>query len=457
MKRQSWNEARGQGCALAAVCALTGGLPLAGCAGGCPVLEACDIRRSSCQAHTAQVATCLTGDTTVRPAVVVVAAASFVEEQIADGGEAESDDERDQRRGLALLNMMPAEPDAPELVRDYWATVGAFYDSDTKAVTILDRGLPLDGAGAVTTLLHELVHSLQDSREQGSPEAAQDDDDGSMARSGIVEGEAVLYQDLAQARGFGIDPGDVHWDSVFYDYQRSSWSQATAASAAYVLAWRYFPYAFGGDYVRDAWTLGGNAAVRELFVQPPTATRQILAGYGLPPLDAPRPELTAAWREDPDAVGSPVLPAQYEPVTRSHLGSWLFEIFKRRRLGAAPEDLPRGSGLLGDVLSIFREPATGDVSIFWRLRFDDRATAAAFSAELGTFPASPELAHVQYDRDVVLGASTGEPVSAAFLRSLSWQPVPTASTEADQTLAEPSLATPRSALRLRRLTCPWAH
>jgi len=431
MKRRIWIEARGARRTLAALVALFAILPLTGCGGGCPVLEACDIRRSACQEHTAKVASCLTGDTTARPAVVVVDAQSYVQEQIAGGTEAESDDERAQRRGLALLNLMPAQLDAPELIRGYWDTVSAFYASDTKQVTILDRGYPLDGGNAVSTLLHELVHALQDGREPSYPEAEPDDDDGSMARTGIVEGEAVLYEDLARARGFGVDPDDVDWDDVFVEYQASSWSQVIASSAAYLLAWRYFPYAFGGRYVRDAWTERGSSGVRELFAEPPTSTRQILAGYAQPPPASPGPELAAAWREDPDVVASPVLPAQYEPVSHAHFGAWLFEIFKQRRLRSPAEGVPRGSGLLGDVLSIFHEPATDDVSVFWRLRFDDNTAAAEFSAALETLAAAPELGHLRYDRDVVLGVSTRGPLTSAFLQGIAWQPVPAASAEAD--------------------------
>jgi hypothetical protein len=452
MTKRTSNDARWQGRArpaLAALLALLGVLPATGCTGDCPVLESCDIRRAKCQAHTTEVATCLSGDTAVHPALVVVDAQVYIEEQIAGDTDTESDDQRDLRRGLALLNLMPAQLDAPELERQYWDTVGAFYDPDTKQVTILDRGQPLDGGGAVTTLLHELIHALQDDREQRSPEVARDDDDGAMALTGIVEGEAVLYQDLARARGFGVDPDDIDWQSVFFDYQASSWDQVINSDAAYLLAWRYFPYAFGGRYVRDAWADGGNARVRELFAQPPTATRQILAGYGLPPPAAPGPELAAAWREDLDTVGSPVLPAQYEPVTRLHLGAWLFEIFKQRRLRREASGLPSGSGLLGDVLSVFREPATGDVSIFWRLRFDDPERAAVFRAQVANIPAVVELGHVQYDRDVVLGASTRQPLDSAFVRSIVWEAVPAASTEPEQDPpAQPSAL-------LRRLTCPW--
>jgi hypothetical protein len=52
----------------------------------------------------------------------------------------------------------------------------------------------------------------------------------------------------------------------------------------------------------------------------PSSTRQILAGYGA---SAPG---GLPWKEDPNDVGTPLLPPAWEAVATVHLGTWLFEI-----------------------------------------------------------------------------------------------------------------------------------
>jgi len=173
------------------------------------------------------------------------------------------------------------------------------------------------------------------------------DDDGGLARSAVFEGEAELYEERATAIGFGYQPWDIDWEEVYDDFQDRSWQQVTQSSSAYAMAWRYFPYAFGGASVHRAWKQGGNAALRAVFDEPPASTREFLSGYGSsPPLSM---DSGAAWREDPDAVGSPILPPAYQPVSAARFGAWLFEIFRQRRLNVSVPGLEQlGQGFLGD-------------------------------------------------------------------------------------------------------------
>ena len=191
--------------------ALAAAPTLLGCGDECPALEACDIRRSECQAHTAQVAVCLSGNDAVQPPVNVVDAEWYIEQQSSQAeAEPETPDQRAERLALALLNMMPTELQVSALESEYWATVAAFYDSETGEVTVLDRGQPLGDSGAVTTLLHEMVHAMQFQRILPDDPAFGDDDAG-LALSAVFEGEAELYEDLATALGFGYQPSEIDW------------------------------------------------------------------------------------------------------------------------------------------------------------------------------------------------------------------------------------------------------
>jgi hypothetical protein len=170
----------------------------------------------------------------------------------------------------------------------------------------------------------------------------------------------------------------------------------------------------------------------------PSSTRQVLAGY-----QAPVPG--SAWSDPPNDLGTPVLPPAYEHVAILHLGTWLFRIW---------QDLSRGSttdfkgfsdsGLAGDVLNVFRMPATGDVTSVWRLRFEDpiqAATLVSFLAE------DPSLAASQDGRDAIIIASTQAGLGPTLIGGLTW----TASTDSDSVGSMHASPAPESD---RLVVCP---
>jgi hypothetical protein len=70
---------------------------------------------------------------------------AFVEARVEESTAVpESPGDRDLRRGLALLALMPRIEEAADAVRDYWTWVGAFYNSERHQVTVRDWGRPLD-------------------------------------------------------------------------------------------------------------------------------------------------------------------------------------------------------------------------------------------------------------------------------------------------------------------------
>jgi hypothetical protein len=384
------------------------------CSGGCPTLEACDIRSANCQRDTQEVAACLRGGDAASVTIEATNAESFIEEQVRENtGNAETQDERDLRRGLALFALMPPSAEAEQTVREYWNRVAAFYSSEAHQITILDRGSPLDEPSDAALLLHELVHAMQRSDAGLGDEAHASTYDEGLAFRGVIEGEATLYEDLALIEGWGRDAADTDFEGIFGQYRLREWRRARANASPFELAWLRFPYAFGGDYVNRAWRAGGNAAVRDAFVNVPATSRQILAGYaaaapnGLP------------WNEDPNELGKPILPPDFEHFATLHLGTWLFEVFRDlfgtdTRLSAGFSD----SGFAGDVMTAFRS-VDGDVVAVWRLRFGDAAQAAAMIEQLRV--EAPLLASV-VERDlIVVGDTRGVPLRS-FVEGLSWEP-----------------------------------
>lgn len=383
---------------------------LHGCDDGCPTLESCDIRETSCQRDVARVTACLRDSDAVTPEIEVVDAEAFIQDQV-DHTEPETEDERDLRRSLALLGLAPAEHEE-EQVRTYWNTLGAFYSRTTRKVTILDRGAPLDGAGSVTTLVHELVHAMQHTEI--------DDDflvehsrtyDMSLAFSAMREGEAVLYEDLAALDGFNLEEREVHWRSLFATYRETQREVFYADDDKYALASRRFVYAFGGDYVNEAWKERGNEAVREIYGNLPGSTANVMRGYRRYPWDE--------YADDsPDTEGVPTAIDGYEHFATRRLGDWMFDAFVATWADAA---YPTWSHLTvyGDVFSAWRNPSTGDVASVWRVRLgsdDDLYTALVDH---------PDITVTQIDTDLVIVASTNPDLASTIIDSIEWSPAPT--------------------------------
>ena len=264
--------------------------------------------------------------------------------------------------------------------------------------------------------------------------------DNSLAFSGKVEGEAVLYQDLAKLEAYGRDPDDTDWNGIFQQFKDREWKGAREDSSPYESVWHRFSYAFGGDYVNRAWRAGGNAAVRDIFADLPSSTRQILTGYGsAAPFGLP-------WTEDPDEAGMPVLSAEFEHVAIVHLGAWLFEIWKDLwNVDSLPSSRFSDFGFAGDVLNVFRLPATGDVTAFWRLRFGTPEQAAAL---LGSLRSDPLLTTSADGRDVIVVSDTRGAPPLSFLETLAWRAVtPEDSAPKDQAARQPRTVVCGRALR----------
>jgi hypothetical protein len=414
-----------------------GALAASGCGGNdCPTLRECDIREAECQERTAEVAACLRGGDEARPAVTVVDKDAFIEEQVQSVRQSgETADERDLRRGLALLALMPWSDDPVELSRDRWRNVAAFYSSDSHGVTILDDGDELDGPGAVLLLLHEMIHAMQGPEMDAWYEQHGGTFDRELSLSSLIEGEAVLYDDLAALYGYGLSLDDIDWKESFRTFKSASWNDARTTDAGYARAYSHFSYAFGGAYLNAAYRDAGNVAVRRVFEAPPLSTRAVMAGYNAvdPPL-----------RADPNEVGRPVLPEQYSHLATLHLGAWLSELFRdvwsasHRGFGDYVD-----SGFTGDVLSIFRGPFEGEVTSVWRLRFERADQADAY---VSRFLAREYLTVRVEERDVIVVASVNESVVRVLPTQITWAPAP----ERDML---PQDAAPAALQRSRRFLC----
>jgi hypothetical protein len=393
-------------------------------AGDCETLDSCDIRQRSCQDHVAKVVACLRGARGVTPKVDVVDAERFIDRQVSDAEEdAFSDDLRDHYRALSLLRLMPADVQPGELARDEWDNVAAFFDPETHRVTVLDRGSALDGAGSMIVLAHELVHAAQsrETEDEFYP-AADDSPDAALAASALVEGEATLYQDLADVYAYGFDPDDLDWNRIFRTFEGNAWLRASGERSIYERAAAWFSYAFGGAYLSEAYRKGGNSAVRKATRDVPASTRELSAGYSR------HAEEFAV--ESLDEIAIPLLPESFAFLSSERAGAYLFESFLVRaeeRLRTLPDLV--GTGVTSDSLSTFRVQPD-QVAVFWRVRFESVEQAMAIATRLDL-----DLGWVvkRDDRDVIVAAVSDDPLREELARDLTWGPAPEPEVEPEET------------------------
>jgi hypothetical protein len=157
-----------------------------------------------------------------------------------------------QETTLKLLGMIP---DTMHL-RDFYVKVLSeqvmgYYDPKTKVLYVV-KDAPEEYAGL--TIMHELVHALQDQYTNlDSLEHIVDDDDRSAAVQAVVEGQATYESTFLIAGGNGNLAAQLPggWESMRSAIRQGLSTQAVFSSAPMVIQETLiFPYINGADFVR---------------------------------------------------------------------------------------------------------------------------------------------------------------------------------------------------------------
>jgi hypothetical protein len=184
-----------------------------------------------------------------------------------DGPAGDDNDYEDVWRALGLIapgyDLGAGEADFAEEM------VEGFYDDETEELVI--RGV-LATPYARSVLVHELTHALQDQHFGLSrPKLYERDDESGLAFSALAEGDAELvrytyYDSLTEAERKSLeDAEDSASDSPGLDELPRA-----------LLAYEFFPYQAGPDYVYQLYETGDLDAVDAAYRKPPTTTEQIL-------------------------------------------------------------------------------------------------------------------------------------------------------------------------------------
>jgi hypothetical protein len=254
-----------------------------------------------------------------------------------------------------------------------------YYDPKTKVLYIVD-GAPEDYVGI--TIMHELVHALQDQYVNlDSLQHIMADDDREAAIQAVIEGQATYEQMYLMAGGDGNIAAQMPggWESIRSAIREAQTTQPIFASAPMVIQESLlFPYINGAEFVRRF------AAARKgklVWDEMPQSTEQVMhdrAYFGVGPTKPgpSRPE-TAVGPDLPSAV---VLPANPQKVDENNFGEFGTRLFVYQHLKNQEASIRAASGWDGDRYMLVN---TGSgKALVWATVWDTSVDAAEFVSAL---------------------------------------------------------------------------
>ena len=270
------------------------------------------------------------------------------------------------------------------LVRVLTEQIIGYYDPSTKVLYVVDAA-PEEYAGI--TIMHELVHALQDQYVNlDSLEHVTGDDDRQAAAQAVIEGQAVYEQVYLMSGGNGNIANQLPggWESLRTEIRAAQSTQPVFASAPMVIQESLlFPYVNGADFVRrfNEYRKG-----RQPWDSLPQTTKQVMH-------DA------AFFGKTPDAPSAIALPGVPGTIATNDFGEFGTRLFlykhlydlgiraiatpteKQQAIHRAEEQAMRGaSGLDGDRYALIKT-SSGNAFV-WVTVWDTPLDAAEFTTAL---------------------------------------------------------------------------
>lgn len=387
----------------------------------------CDIADPACIEQVSATVACKLGQTElVIPEVRMLSAAEVVAELEAER-ETPTDQEiqaiTDYFRGESLVGLMPPDYSysLPQANITNWAV--AFYSRDDDSVVIITDNLDADTHGSYLVMVHEMIHVYQDAAWDldALHEAHARSFDRFMGLRAVLEGEATLYGSLASIELEGYLPFEIDWAAYFEDFQADVLMAANTSEEPSLDAIGQFPYAYGIEFMYQAWWQGDREAIDEVFEQPPDSVRQAMAGYEA------WPDQLENGDAELDLHAAPVLPEHYTALGGGHQSLWLLNAMLRRTAGRTEA---WSSAILDDIsadfLSVYRDEQSGELVAIWRIQTDALALARAGMLGPGSRwaedPAASPASHLitSVDADLVLVATSGPDAAAVLADIEGW-------------------------------------
>ena len=265
-----------------------------------------------------------------------------------------------------LLGMIPDTMHLTDfMVKVLTEQIMGYYDPKTKVLYMVS-GAPPEYAGV--TLMHELVHALQDQYVNlDSLQRITGDDDRAAAVSAIIEGQATYQQIYIMAGGSGNIaaqmPGGM--EGMRDAIRQSQETQPVFSSAPIVIKESLlFPYVNGFDYVRR---FKGHEPGKQPFDSMPVSTEQLMH-------DA------AFFGKKKDVPSIVTLPAIAGEMSQNNFGEFGTRLFVYSHTRDQDRSIRASMGWDGDRYALVKTPQ-GD-GIVWATVWDSQGDAAEFMSAI---------------------------------------------------------------------------
>jgi hypothetical protein len=275
------------------------------------------------------------------------------------------------------------------------AGAGAFYKPETGTFYLIEGN---DGQGARPIVFHELVHAAEDQyfRLDDFYKAVEKDADMQLARRGLVEGSACLFQHKYEA----AHPDDVKammQAEMKPDLVAKQMKMLQNVPPFLVATIGLYPYKNAPDWLAK---IGADnpAAIERLYKDPPVSTEQVMHPSKFP-LDGPR--------DYPHAIATPdvakILGEGFDNVDDNDMGEMMIGVlltqlgqggkyaptimncidFSTQGLGFKGAAKTASEGWDGDRYTAWIEKSTGAVTIVWVTVWDSAQDAKEFYETYG--------------------------------------------------------------------------
>ena len=254
-----------------------------GCGGG-DYLLTCDIGSENCQEAIFDSVSAFTEYTDDTPPVRTISVEQYESELRDDFADFMTDGSDAYTRGLKLMKVIPQamESSAEARIQFLVSWIGAYYRRSTKSITVIDRSYR--NVVGQELLAHEFAHAIQDAQFNLSTLPASTTDQSLAVRS-VIEGDATnlagrwIYQQLAAASDDYLIEYEREFIMNFYLDREDAWrTEALDPMETLLAVEQDFPYAFGLDFMANAYESNGLQSRPSLFSMPPESALTILFG-----------------------------------------------------------------------------------------------------------------------------------------------------------------------------------
>ena len=281
-----------------------------------------------------------------------------------------------------LLGYLDEDEHLWDIQTSFLDHVLGFYSTDHKTLWVVteEAGVGLEELtpGQRRTLVHEIIHALQDYHFDlnATFENLTGDLDAELAFTSVVEGDAVTHTSRHALRSLALPAaGGV--------YFLAAGNQLSSIPAP-VLRASYFPYRTGASWASHVLVNEGVEALNDLFGEPPRATTLILhkdlfaagwepeeLGESSLPADQIQDSLGAGWRVRVAGSLGEFHLINYLVGDDPYVEGWLYASTSRLAVEAA-------NGWAGDRYTVFEHDDGGRVLVA-RVRFTSAEEASEFA------------------------------------------------------------------------------